>query len=296
MNTAQQFSGTFTALITPYTKYNTIDFEALEKIIEEQIQAGVEGLVMVGTTGESPTLNWDEHNSIVEFAIKQANGRVKIIAGTGSNYTAEAIGASRHAEYQGVDALLVVTPYYNKPTQKGIFRYFDEVCKSVKTPVIAYNIAGRCGVNIETATLKKIADANPNLIGVKEASGKISQAIEVRESLGNNFLILSGDDALTVEMTEKAGGNGVISVLSNIMPEKTKEMTDLALQKKFSEAKKIHQELSEKIATCFIETNPIPIKTLMAESGKCQEIFRSPMCKMEPENKEKLLSVFSDIL
>jgi 4-hydroxy-tetrahydrodipicolinate synthase len=290
------FSGTYTALITPYTQYNTIDFAALEKIIEEQIEAGIDGLVMVGTTGESPTLNWDEHNSIVEFAIKQAKGRCKIIAGSGSNYTLEALAASREAEYEGADALLVVTPYYNKPTQKGIFKYFDEICKSVKIPVIAYNIKGRCGVNIETSTLKKIAEKNPNLIGVKEASGSIEQAMEVRKELGEDFVILSGDDALTVEMAEKAGGNGVISVLSNIMPKETKSLTDLALKGNFEEAKKLNEKLSKKMDVCFIETNPIPIKTLMAESRRCQEIFRSPMCEMEEENKQVLLREFADVL
>ncbi len=290
------FNGTYTAMITPYTKYNTIDFEAIENIIEEQVAAGIEGLVVMGTTGESPCVNWDEHNSVVAFSIKQSAGRLKIIAGTGSNHTAEAIEASRFAEVQGVDALLVVTPYYNKPTQKGIFLYFDEICKSVKIPVIAYNIKGRCGVNIETSTLKKIADENINLIGVKEASGEISQAEEVRRELGEDFIILSGDDALTVEMTEKANANGTVSVLSNLIPVQTKELTDLALAGKFDEAKKLHEKLAEKMETCFIETNPIPIKTLMAEAGKCQENFRSPLCTMEPENKEKLLKVFADVL
>ena len=290
------FNGTYTALITPYTKYNTIDFEAIENIIDEQITAGIEGLVVMGTTGESPCVSWDEHKAVIEFAIEKAKGQLKIIAGTGSNYTAEAVDASVFAENHGVDALLVVTPYYNKPTQKGIFLYFDEVCKSVEIPVIIYNIAGRCGVNIETSTLKKIADANINCIGVKEASGKISQAVEVREQLGEDFLIFSGDDALTVEMIEKAQANGTVSVLSNIMPAETKKLTDLALAGEFSEAKIMHEKLSEKMETCFIETNPIPIKTLMAEAGKCQEIFRSPMCTMDPENKKKLLEVFSDVL
>lgn len=290
------FNGTYTALITPYTKYNTIDFEALENIIEEQVSAGIEGLVVMGTTGESPCVNWDEHNSVVNFAVKQSDGRLKIIAGTGSNYTAEAVDASIFAENHGVDALLVVTPYYNKPTQKGIFLYFDEVCKSVDIPVIAYNIKGRCGVNIETSTLKKIADANINLIGVKEASGEISQAVEVRQELGEDFVILSGDDGLTVEMIEKAQANGSVSVLSNIMPEQTKKMTDFALAKKFDEAKTLSSQLTEKMETCFIETNPIPIKTLMAKAGKCQKIFRSPMCEMEEENEKKLLEVFKDVL
>ena len=290
------FNGTFTALITPYTKYNTVDFEAIENIIEEQIAAEIEGLVVMGTTGESPCVSWDEHKAVIEFAIEKSAGKLKIIAGTGSNYTAEAVDASVFAENHGVDALLVVTPYYNKPTQKGIFLYFDEVCKSVEIPVIIYNIAGRCGVNIETSTLKKIADENINCIGVKEASGEISQAIEVRKELGEDFVILSGDDALTVEMVEKAQANGTVSVLSNIMPADTKNLTDLALAGNFSEAKIAHEKLAEKMETCFIEINPIPIKTLMAEAGKCKEIFRSPMCTMEGENKKKLLEVFADVL
>lgn len=289
------FSGTYTAVITPFLEDKSIDYPSVEKILEDQINAKIEGIVVAGTTGESPTLSWEEQTELIRFFIEKAKGRIKIIAGTGSNSTLEAVNHSKIAQDYGADALLVVTPYYNKPTKKGIIEYFTQVCKSVSIPVIVYNIQGRCGVNIDTATLKTIADLNPNCIGVKEASGNIEQMKEVRAMLGKDFVILSGDDGLTLDMMQE-GGNGVISVLSNIMPIQVKEMVDAGLKNDFISAQKIHNSLATKMDICFIETNPLPIKTLMAHQKKCKEVFRSPMCTMEKENKEILLKEFSDIL
>lgn len=289
------FSGTFTALITPFQKDESVDFVALEKLIEEQITAGITGLVMIGTTGESPTLSWEEHDEVIKFAVKKASGRTKIIAGTGSNSTSEAVEHSRIAEQNGADALLVVSPYYNKPTQQGLFEYFSAVCQSVSLPVIVYNIQGRCGVNVETSTLKRIADANKNCIGVKEASGNMGQMMEVLTTLPENFVVLSGDDNLTYPLMA-LGGHGVISVLSNALPNEVRSMVDFALQGDFPSARNIHYSLLEKMKACFLETNPIPIKTLLSAMGKCEEVFRSPMCAMGGENKKKMLEAFGEII
>lgn len=292
---SQNFSGTYTAIITPFREDKSIDYPAIEALIEDQVNAGIEGIVVAGTTGESPTLTWNEQDKMIKFYVEKAAGRIQIIAGTGSNCTLDAVKHSQLAENNGADALLIVTPYYNKPTPKGIIDYFNQVCQSVSLPVIVYNIEGRCGVNIDTPTLKKIANQNPNCIGVKEASGNLEQMEEVRKTLGKKFVILSGDDALTVDMIER-GGNGVISVISNIMPQETKAMVDTALEGNIEEARILEKNFGNKMDICFIETNPIPIKTLVAKAGKCEEVFRSPMCTMEAETKAKLLEEFSDIL
>ncbi len=288
---ASDFYGTFTALITPFHTDESIDFEALEKLIEEQITAGITGLVMIGTTGESPTLTWEEHDSVVKFAVEKSKGRIKIIAGTGSNSTHEAVEHSRIAEKNGADALLVVSPYYNKPTQQGLFEYFSTVCQSVSIPVIVYNIQGRCGVNVETSTLLRIAQSHKNCIGVKEASGNIDQMMDVLKTLPKDFVVLSGDDGLTFPLMA-LGGHGVISVLSNALPLEVKKMVESALSGNFTAARDQHFALLSRMKACFIETNPIPIKTLLAKMGKCEEVFRAPLCLMGTENKKKLLETF----
>lgn len=285
------FSGVYTAIITPFLEDETVDHASLKKLVEEQLSAGVDGIVVAGTTGESPTLAWDEHENLIEEVVKLVAGRAIVIAGTGSNCTREAIEGSRMAEERGVDALLVVVPYYNKPSQSGIIDYFTKVCQSVSVPVIGYNVPGRCGVNMLPETMKTIKDICPNFAGVKECNG-LEQAQKVRELCGSDFSILSGNDDQIVLLMDQAKGNGVISVISNALPQDTKQITTLAQAGKWEEAYALQNALLPNIDVCFIEANPMPIKTLLAAQGKCNKIFRSPMVPLLPENEKKLLEVF----
>ena len=269
------FRGVFTALITPFTEYNTVDYDSLEKLVESQILAGIDGLVPCGTTGESPTLSHEEHDRVIAQTIKFTKGRVPVIAGTGSNATSEAIRLSQHAQDAGVDAVLLVNPYYNKPTQKGLFLHFKAIADSVSIPCILYNIKGRTGVNLETETLLRLEAECPNIVAVKEASGSLDQ-------------ILSGDDNLSLDLI-KRGGDGVISVASNLFPAEMAKMVHLALEGKIEEAEKINAWFSEFFKVCFVETNPIPIKTAMAKEGYVKEIFRLPLCSLEKEEHRNSL-------
>ncbi len=276
------FQGVFTALITPFDKGGWVDKEALSKIIEAQIVAGVSGLVPCGTTGESPTLSHDEHDRVIALTIELAAGRVPVIAGTGSNATSEAIRLSQHAEEAGADALLLVNPYYNKPTQKGLYLHFKAIADAVKIPCIVYNIKGRTGVNVETPTLVKLMESCPNITMVKEASGDMNQIQDVIANRKNDFSVLSGDDNITVDLIE-AGGDGVISVAANLFPKEMSQMVAAALKGDFATARKIESQLQPFFESCFVETNPIPIKTAMAMDGLCEEFFRLPLCTLEDE-------------
>ena len=286
-----RFRGVFTALITPFTEYNTVDYASLERIVNEQIAAGVDGLVPCGTTGESPTLSHEEHSRVIAQTIKYAKGRVPVIAGTGSNATSEAISLSQHAQDAGADAVLLVNPYYNKPTQMGLYLHFKAIAESVSIPCILYNIKGRTGINLETETLTRLENECPNIVAVKEASGDMGQMCDVIAQRKNGFSVLSGDDNLSLELI-KNGGDGVISVASNIFPREMTEMIHAALDGNFEKADKLNAWLSDFFKVCFIETNPIPIKTAMAYAGHCKEIFRLPICPLEKEeHRETLLSV-----
>ncbi|WP_320127412.1 4-hydroxy-tetrahydrodipicolinate synthase [uncultured Sphaerochaeta sp.] len=282
------FQGVFTAMITPFTKKDNLDEEALHQIIEKQIVSGVDGLVPCGTTGESPTLSHDEHDRTIALTVKYANGRVPVIAGTGSNATTEAIRLSRHAQEVGTDAVLLVNPYYNKPTQKGLFLHFKAIADSVDIPCILYNIKGRTGVNIETDTLIALSEACPNIVGVKEASGSIEQIQSVITRSHSEFTVLSGDDNLSLDLIE-AGGDGVISVGSNICPAYISKMIHLALKGNMVEARQMEKNLSGFFRACFLETNPIPIKSAMGRYNWCEESFRLPICTYENEENRTLL-------
>jgi 4-hydroxy-tetrahydrodipicolinate synthase len=284
-----EFKGSIVALVTPFTDHG-VDEWKLAELIEFQLKNGTQGIVPCGTTGESPTLSHEEHDKVIEIAVDVVHKRVPVIAGTGSNSTSEAIRLTRHAEDSGADAALVVTPYYNKPTQKGLYLHFKAVADSVKIPIILYNIEGRCSRNIETETVAKLAKDCKNIIGVKEASGSLAQARSVRQSCGKKFTILSGDDALTIPMME-LGGSGVISVLANIMPKEVSEIVKLMLKGKVKEAAARQEKLQPLIKAMFIETNPIPVKTACGLMGLCSPKVRLPMCEMEPENLEKLKAV-----
>ncbi|MDR3196043.1 MAG: 4-hydroxy-tetrahydrodipicolinate synthase [Endomicrobium sp.] len=285
------FSGVYTALITPFKK-GKIDFDALGKLIENQYKAGIDGIVPCGTTGESPTLSYEEHEQVIEFCVKQAKGKMKILAGTGSNSTAEAIRFTQFAKKVGCDGALMVAPYYNKPTQKGLYLHFKKVADTVDIPIVFYNITGRASVNIEPATIAKLCADCKNIVGVKEASGSLSQMTVVK-ALAPNIELLSGDDALTLPVLS-IGGIGVISVLSNLLPLETSSLIKAFEKGNIEEAKKIHYKLLPLVNALFMETNPIPVKTAASMLGICSSEIRLPMCEMEEFNKLKLEKILKD--
>ena len=294
-----EYRGVYTALITPFTDLGVVDYKALERIIEHQVEAGIDGLVPCGTTGESPTLSHDEHDRVIAQTIRFAAGRIPVIAGTGSNSTTEAIRLSQHAEDAGANALLLVSPYYNKPTQKGLYLHFRAIAESVKIPCILYNIKGRTGVNLETETLIRLAEDCPNIVAVKEASGSLRQMEDVIKASDDDFMVLSGDDNLALDLI-KLGGDGVISVASNLFPHEMARMVHSALAGNWDEAERLGSWFAPFFSQCFVETNPIPIKTAMAECGWCRESFRLPLCSLEKEEHRKKLesivgSMISDI-
>ncbi|MBI1975427.1 MAG: 4-hydroxy-tetrahydrodipicolinate synthase, partial [Candidatus Vogelbacteria bacterium] len=249
------------------------------------------GLVPLGTTGESPTIHDEEREKIIKTAVDAANGRVPVIVGTGTNSTEKTIKYTKQAKQLGADAALIVSPYYNKPTQEGLYQHFTTVANAVDLPIIVYNIQGRTGVNIETATLKRMAE-HKNIVAVKEASGNVAQMMEVLDQLPKDFTVVSGDDNLTLPLMA-LGGKGVISVISNLLPDKVSRMTGYALEGDFESAKKVHFELLPIFKAAFIETNPIPIKAAMNMAGLPAGPCRLPLCKMMPANEEKLKAVVS---
>jgi len=287
------FQGVFTALVTPFNKDKSINEEDLKKLVDFNIENGVSGIVPMGTTGESPTLNHDEHIQAIEIVCKHVNKRVPVIAGTGSNSTREALFLTSRAKDLGADASLQVAPYYNKPTQEGFYRHFKAIADEVDLPMIIYNIPGRTGKNIETDTIVRLAE-HPNIIGVKEASGSLPQMMDVIYRTPDDFIVLSGDDNLTLPLMA-AGGKGVISVASNIIPGRMSALVRAGLNGNFEEMRKLHYELLPFFKVEFIETNPIPIKTALAMKGMIKEVFRLPMCEMSGENKKKLKIVLKSL-
>lgn len=284
----KRFRGVYTALITPFTTGGLVDEAALEKIIEFQIDQGIDGLVPCGTTGESPTLSDAEHERIIALTVEIAAKRVPVIAGAGSNATDKTVRLSRHAEKAGADAVLLVNPYYNKPTQKGLYLHFKTVADAIGIPIIVYNIKGRTAVNVETPTLARLAADCSNIIGVKEASGDMGQVRQVINLKLPGFSVLSGDDNLAVDIVE-AGGDGVISVASNLLPAQITAMIHTALDADIRRAREMEKELAPFFAACFCETNPIPIKTAMAHFNWCEEVFRLPMCTLEQESHRSMI-------
>lgn len=276
------FRGVHTALITPFTSTGAVDIGAFKRLVEYQIDSGIDGLVPCGTTGESSTLSHDEHDRVVALTVEYAKGRVPVIAGTGSNATNEAIQLSQHAEQAGVDAVLLVNPYYVKPTQKGLYLHFKAIAESVSIPCIAYNIQSRTGVNLENETLLRLMNEHPNIVGVKEASGSLEQMKNLIGLRREQFVVLCGDDNMTVDLIE-AGGNGVVSVAANLAPHLMKEMVHTALNRDMKKARELEDKLMPFFRACFVETNPIPIKTAMAMKKWCQETFRLPMCPLADE-------------
>ncbi|GHT56854.1 4-hydroxy-tetrahydrodipicolinate synthase [Endomicrobiia bacterium] len=285
------FSGVYTALVTPF-KNGKVDYESLGKLIEEQFKNGIDGIVPCGTTGECPTLSYEEHESIMEFCVKGAKGKMKVLAGTGSNSTSEAINFTQFAKKIGCDGALLVSPYYNKPTQKGLYLHFKKIADIVDIPIVLYNIAGRTSVNIEPATIAKLFNDCKNIVGVKEASGSLVQMNAIK-ALVPDIELISGDDALTLPVLS-IGGIGVVSVLSNIIPSEVISLVKAFEKGNMDEAKKIHYKLLPFAKSMFIETNPIPIKTAAALLGICMPDLRLPMCEMEETNKAILEKTLKD--
>ncbi len=283
------FKGVYTALVTPFLENRNIDEQTLRKLINIQIDEGVAGLVPMGTTGESPCLNHDEHIEVIQMVVDECKGRIPVIAGTGSNSTREAIELTQRAKACGADASLQVGPYYNKPTQKGLYYHFNTIAEETDFPIIIYNIPGRSGININNKTMLKLSE-NKNIVAVKDATGNFAQLMELIANKPDSMDILSGDDNIILPMTA-LGCAGVISVASNIIPAKMVKFLNECLSGNLEEARKIHYSLLPIFQGMFIETNPIPVKTAMALKGMIKEIFRPPICTMDSANKEELIAI-----
>ena len=280
-----KIEGCITALITPFTKAGNLDQVTLRKLIKRQIDSGVHGIVPCGTTGESPTLSHDEHDKVIEIAVTTSNGRVPVIAGTGSNSTKEAIRLTKAAEKAGADASLQVVPYYNKPNQEGLFNHFRNIAKATKLPIILYNIPGRSSVNLETDTIVKLEKVCKNIVGIKEASGKISKVKEIIKRCSKKFIVLSGEDSLNLKIL-KSGGKGFISVTSNLMPKECSELYENYIAKNTKELNKIDRILMNINKLLFVDTNPIPIKYAMKRLGLSLNNIRLPLTNLSKEDQK----------
>lgn len=282
------FSGSIVAIVTPF-RNGEVDEEAFRSLIEFQIENGTSGIVPCGTTGESATLSMDEHCRVIDIAVEAVKKRVPVIAGSGGNSTAEAVELTRHAKESGADATLQVAPYYNKPTQEGLYQHFKTIAESVPLPQVLYNIPGRTSVNILPQTVARLAEL-PHIVAIKEASGSLSQMAEVMELAGDRITLLSGDDNLVLPVLA-IGGKGVISVIANLVPDKLAELMELWEKGDSTGARDAYYHLLPLCRAMFLETNPIPVKTALALTGKLKEGFRLPMTSMAPANVEKLAKV-----
>jgi 4-hydroxy-tetrahydrodipicolinate synthase len=283
------FTGCGTALVTPFRKDQSLDEETLRKLVRRQIQAGINFLVPCGTTGESPTMTRAEHLRVVQITIEEAKGKVPVLAGAGGYNTAEVIEIARELSHLGADGILSVTPYYNKPTQEGLFQHFKAIAKAVPLPIVVYNIQGRTGVNVEPATLKRLAEID-NIVGVKEASGNIGQMATVLHLLPEPFIVLSGDDAITIPLIA-LGGRGVISVVANEIPAEFSKLTQLALAGDFAGARALQRKWFALMEVNFCEVNPGPVKAAMAMMGLLEPVFRLPMVPPSEVNRAKIEAV-----
>ncbi|HEU0039824.1 MAG TPA: 4-hydroxy-tetrahydrodipicolinate synthase [Verrucomicrobiae bacterium] len=279
-------TGTYTAIVTPF-KHGKIDEPALERLIKLQVKAGVDGIVPVGTTGESATVDCDEHIHIIALSVKFAGGKIKVIAGTGGNSTKEAIDLTQRAEKAGADASLQVAPYYNKPTQEGLFQHFHAVARSTRLPIILYSIPSRCGVEIAVDTVNRLAHDSVNIVGIKEAGGSADRVSQLRAALGQEFTILSGDDSLTLPFMA-VGAHGVVSVASNVIPREVAHLVKAFALGKSAVALKLHDKFYPLFKDLFLETNPGPVKAALAMMGLIEDEFRLPLVPMSAANREKL--------
>jgi 4-hydroxy-tetrahydrodipicolinate synthase len=280
------FIGTYTAIVTPF-KNGRVDEPALERLIKSQIRAGVDGIVPVGTTGESATLDYEEHIRVIALSVKVGAGRIKVIAGTGGNSTKEAIYLTQEAEKAGADASLQVAPYYNKPTQEGVFQHFHAVACSTHLPIILYSIPGRCGIEIAVDTVNRLAHDSVNIVGIKEAGGNPDRVSQLRAAMGHKFTILSGDDSLTLPFMA-VGAHGVVSVASNVIPREVAHMVRAWKSGNTALALKLHEKFYPLFKDLFIETNPAPAKAALAMLGLMEDEFRLPLVPISATSREKL--------
>ena len=287
------FTGTGTALVTPFRRDGALDEPTLRALIKRQIDAGINFLVPCGTTGESPTLTHQEHLRVVEIAVELAKGKVPVLAGAGGYNTAEVITLARELAELGTNGILSVTPYYNKPTQEGLYQHFRAIAEAISLPIILYSVQGRTGVNIEPPTVQRLSQIK-NIIGIKEASGNISQMTTILNALPEDFLVLSGDDAITLPLIA-LGGRGVISVASNEIPAEMTALTRLALAGDFAGARQIHRRFLPLMEINFVESNPIPVKTALAEMGLLEPVWRLPLVAPKPENRARIRAVLESL-
>jgi 4-hydroxy-tetrahydrodipicolinate synthase len=287
------FTGTGTALVTPFRGDGALDEATLGALIKRQIDAGIDFLVPCGTTGESPTLTHEEHLRVVQITLEIAQGKVPVLAGAGGYNTAEVIALASELAALGADGILSVTPYYNKPTQEGLFQHYRAIAEAVRLPIILYSVQGRTGVNIEPATVKRLAEVE-NIIGIKEASGNVSQMAAILNAVPDDFIVLSGDDAITIPVIS-LGGRGVISVVSNEIPAEMAQLTRRALQCDFPGARAIHRRYHPLMEVNFVESNPIPVKTAMAEMGLLEPVWRLPLVAPKAENQARIRAVLESL-
>jgi 4-hydroxy-tetrahydrodipicolinate synthase len=283
------FTGTGTALVTPFRTDGSLDEAALRSLVKRQLDAGINFLVPCGTTGESPTLTHAEHLRVVELTLEIAKGKVPVLAGAGGYNTAEVISLAKELQHLGADGILSVTPYYNKPTQEGLFQHFKAIASAVNLPIILYSVQGRTGVNIEPSTVLRLSQIQ-NIVGIKEASGNISQMGAILNLVPKDFLVLSGDDSLTLPLIS-LGGRGLISVASNEIPAEMTRLVQSALSGDFAEARRLHFQYLSLMDINFVESNPIPVKAALAEMGLLQPVWRLPLVSPKPENLARIRAV-----
>jgi len=288
-----QFIGCGTALVTPFQPDFSLDEVALRKLIQRQIRGAVDFLVPCGTTGESPTLTRAEHLRVVEITLEEAAGKIPVLAGAGGYNTQEVIDLCRELEALGADGLLSVTPYYNKPTQEGLYQHYRAIAQSTRLPIVLYNVPGRCGTNLEPATVKRLAPIS-NIVGIKEASGNIGQMCSLANAVPDDFVILSGDDAITLPLFA-LGGRGVISVASNEIPEEMGQLCRHGLRREFEQARKIHRRFLPLMEINFVESNPIPVKAALALMGMLEPVWRLPLVAPKAENRERIQAVLESL-
>lgn len=281
--------GSMVAIITPFNEDGSVNEDKFRQLVEFQIENGTDVIVPCGTTGESATLNYDEHDLVVRACIEQVNGRVPVIAGTGSNSTAEAVEMSLHAKEMGADGILLVSPYYNKPSQEGLYQHYKTIAEAVALPQVLYNVPGRTGMNMVAETTIRLAEID-NIVAVKEASGDVTQASEIISKAGDKIDVLSGDDFLTLPLMA-CGAKGIISVTANIMPKEVKAMVTAILEGRWDDARAMHLKMLDIHNAMFVESNPVPVKTALSLMGRCSETIRQPLVDLQPASLEKLKSV-----
>ncbi|MCE9610280.1 MAG: 4-hydroxy-tetrahydrodipicolinate synthase [Chthoniobacter sp.] len=287
------FAGTFTALVTPF-KNDLVDEDAFAALIEKQIEAGITGIIPVGTTGESPTLSDAEHRRVIELGVKFARGRCQVIGGTGSNSTSEAVSMTMEAEKLGCDGALLIAPYYNKPSQEGLYHHFAKIARATKLPLILYSIPGRCGIEIGVEVTARLAKEFPNIVAMKEAGGTVERVSALRAVVPEAFTVLSGDDSLTLPFMA-AGAVGVISVATNIVPAEVVALVKAALKGDYAKARELHFKLYPLFKDLFIEPNPVPIKFALAAQGRMLADVRLPLCEMAPSRAAKLTTTLRQL-